>query len=302
MRSWNFILIFFFICMIASCKPSIPSKYLQPEEMADILYDYHIAEGIVQSKNPGDPIAMRAYKMSILENRGVSEAEFDSSLVYYTRHTQMLEDVYTRVTDRLNNESGLLGGASIDMDGGIVSSSDTTNIWSQSKSFVLSPYAATNSKSFELKADSSYHEGDIFILDFDAQFIYQDGMRDASVVLAVTYDNDSTEYVNNNVMSSSHYRLQINNVGRLRIKSVKGFWLLSNDNLEPAASCSTLKLLVVSSIRLVKMHTKPMDVHETTKSIDSINVDSTGGKKIINAPLNKEKFKLAGNRSTLGNN
>ena len=24
---------------IASCKPGIPSKYLQPDEMADILYD-----------------------------------------------------------------------------------------------------------------------------------------------------------------------------------------------------------------------------------------------------------------------
>ena len=35
---------------IISCKPGIPRKYLQPNKMADIIYDYHIAEGI-QSVN-----------------------------------------------------------------------------------------------------------------------------------------------------------------------------------------------------------------------------------------------------------
>lgn len=27
--------------VLVSCKPSVPSKYLSPGEMEDILYDYH---------------------------------------------------------------------------------------------------------------------------------------------------------------------------------------------------------------------------------------------------------------------
>lgn len=241
---------------IVSCKPGIPSKYLEPDEMADILYDYHLAEGMASASADADSIALRTYRTSILEHHGVKEADFDSSMVYYTRHAELLQKVYTQLQDRLNRESTALGGSS---GMGDFASADTANVWRDSQSFVLSPYAATNRFSFELKADTAWHEGDRMILDFDAQFIYQDGMRDAVAVMAVTYDNDSTEYVNNSVMSSSHYQLQINNTGRLRIKSVRGFWLLSDQPQSSGTSTSTLKLLVVNNVRLIRMHTAKPD-------------------------------------------
>ena len=238
---------------IASCKPGIPSKYLQSDEMADILYDYHLAEGIASTPGEADSIAMRTYRTSILEHHGVTEADFDSSMVYYTRHSKLLQDVYTQLQDRLNRESEALGGAS---GSSMFASADTANVWRNSTSFVLSPYVATNRFSFEVKADTAWHEGDRMILDFDAQFIYQDGIRDAQAVLAVTYDNDSTEYTNNMVQSTSHYQLQINNTGRLRIKSVRGFWLLSDQPQSSGTSTTTLKLLVLNNVRLIRMHTQ----------------------------------------------
>ena len=241
------------VMSLAGCKPGIPGKYLQPDEMADILYDYHLAEGITNTADAGDSLALRTFRASILERHGVSVADFDSSMVYYTRHTKLLEDVYKKVVDRLNNESVALGGSTAGM--GDFASSDTTNVWNQSPAFVLSPYAATNRMAFAMKADSAYHAGDRLMLDFDAQFICQDGSRNAVAVLAVTYDNDSTELATNSVMSSAHYHMQINNTGRLGIKAVRGFLMLSTGSADPAASLTTLRLLVVSNVRLVRMHT-----------------------------------------------
>ena len=40
-------LVLFMTVVLSGCKPGIPGRYLQPDEMADILYDYHLAEGIV---------------------------------------------------------------------------------------------------------------------------------------------------------------------------------------------------------------------------------------------------------------
>ena len=242
------------VLSVTGCKPGIPDKYLQPGEMADILYDYHLAAGIAVTAQPDDSIALRTYRLSILKHHRVSEADFDSSMVYYTRHTALLEDVYKKIADRLNSESEALGGSTVGF-GGDFASADTTNVWSQSPSFVLSPYAAFNRMSFEMKADTAYHEGDNIMLDFDAQFIYQDGMRDAVVVLAVTYENDSTEYVTNSVMSSAHYHLQVDNSGRMRIKSLRGFFMLSRGN-DAMTSATTLRLLVVNNVKLIRMHTK----------------------------------------------
>ena len=182
---------------------------------------------------------------------------------------------------------------------GSFASSDTTNVWQVSPSFVLSPYAATNRMTFEIKADTAYHDGDRLMLDFDTQFIYQDGMRDASVVLAVTYDNDSVEYVTNNIMSSGHYHMQVDNSGRLGIKSIRGFWMLSSDASDPMASASTLKLLVVSNVKLIRLHVaEPVDVPDNkSDSLGQQRVDSmpkpqapagNGPKKPEIKPLRRE--------------
>ena len=118
------------------------------------------------------------------------------------------------------------------------------------------------------------------ILDFDAQFIYQDGIRDAQAVLAVTYDNDSTEYTNNMVQSTSHYQLQINNTGRLRIKSVRGFWLLSDQPQSSGTSTTTLKLLVLNNVRLIRMHTQNLAETPASEAAGETNANAQDSARV----------------------
>ena len=41
-----------YMMLMSACKPTIPSKYLQPDEMEDLLYDYYVSRGLNdQSKN-----------------------------------------------------------------------------------------------------------------------------------------------------------------------------------------------------------------------------------------------------------
>ncbi len=238
-----------------SCKPSIPGKYISQDMMAKILYDYHLAEGITSETRENDSLAMQAYKARIFEKYGIKESDFDSSMVYYTRHTKLLEEIYTKVSDRLNAESTSLGISTNGMGGfgDITNSADTTNIWKSSQSLLLSPYAATNSFSYDIEADTTFHEGDKLMFDFDTQFIYQDGMRSAIAMMSVTYEGDSIETVTTQVTSTSHYHMQIENAGRLKIKHIKGFLLINNER--SVTSATTLKLLIVSGIKMIKMHT-----------------------------------------------
>ena len=285
-------LVLFITVVLTGCKPGIPGRYLQMDEMVDILYDYHVADGMVQTNfDSPDSVAMRAYRISILKNHGVTQADFDSSMIYYTRHTRLLQKVYDKIADRLDREAVERGGQVGFTN--LTENADTTNVWKRSTAFVLSPYLATNRMSFEIKSDSSYHEGDLMVLDFDAQFLYQDGMRDALVVLAITYANDSVEYVNNSISTSSHYHMQIMNEGRLAIKSVRGFWMLSSDRAMPTSSATTFKLFIVSNVRLVKMHVtepvkKPEDGNMSPDSLELPKIDSLDRRRPIN--LNDRKL------------
>ena len=79
------------------------------------------------------------------------------------------------------------------------------------------------------------------MLDFDTQFIFQDGLRDALVVLALTLGNDSVVSQTLHVSTSSHYTLQVADTDRMGIKAVRGYFLLNNESTF-GGSIPTLRL------------------------------------------------------------
>ena len=66
------------------------------------------------------------------------------------------------------------------------------------------------------------------MLDFNSDFIYQDGMRDGVAMLSVTFNNDSIASQTIHISSAVHNTLTIYDDNRLGIKAVNGFFLHTN--------------------------------------------------------------------------
>ena len=96
--------------LVVSCKPTIPSEYIQPSEMEDMLYDYHISMAMVNREGYTD-VKQKAYKLAVMKKYDVSEEKFDRSLQYYMRHTEKLHDIYVDLTKRLENEARSQGAS-----------------------------------------------------------------------------------------------------------------------------------------------------------------------------------------------
>lgn len=242
---------------LQSCKPSIPSKYLSQGKVTDILYDIHIAEAMSSEESNGmERGTMISYREAVLKKHGVTSAEFDSSMVFYMRHTKMMHDIYTDLSDRLTAEAQSLGADVNDLNRfGNISSGDTTDVWNGARGFVLSANKPFNYSDFTIPVDTSYQKGDKLMLDFDVQFIYQDGMRDGVVMLAVTFKNDSVSSTNVRLTNSQHYSLQIEDNDSLGIKSIKGYFLLNDgDFFSGSTSVTTLKLMFVQNVKFVRLH------------------------------------------------
>ncbi len=249
----------FLLVGIVSCKPSIPSKYLQPDEMEDVLYDYHLAMSMANQEADA-VVKQRAYQQAVLTKYGITEQQFDASLQYYMRHTEKLQAIYETVSKRYENEARLQGASESDLNqfGSIKSKGDTTDIWRGRRTLLLSPYALVNQHNFAIKADSSFHKGDRFVFRFDAQFVVQEGMRDAVALLTVTFSNDSTVTQMQHIYSDGHQVLTVENTDTLGIKSVKGYFLM----LQGQQPSTTFKLLVLRNIELVRMHVYKTDNKE----------------------------------------
>lgn len=269
-----------FFC-VSSCKPSLPSGVLSKGKMTDILYDYHLALAMAHMDDNGDKGQSLAYREAVLRKHDVTSAEFDSSMVYYMRHTELLEDVYKDLTDRYNNEITAMGGSA--KEGGefanLSATGDTANVWNLAASMVFMPVKPFNSTSFNIKVDSTFHKGDRLMLDFDAQFIYQDGMRNGVAMLAVQFGNDSIAQRTIMIQSTQHYSVELSDADSLGIKSVKGYFMLMNDdNGTGVSSQTTLKLMFLEHIKLIRMHPqKPVAApagSSPSASSDSLRKDS----------------------------
>lgn len=270
-----FPIILVLLLALLGCKPGVPDDILPMSEMEDILYDYHIAEAMVEAGNDnGADLAVlkRTYQLSALQKHGTTEAEFDSSLVYYATHADKLHKIYENISKRLGDEASLLGVSQDETNkyGVISQKGDTTDLWQKSRFLVVAQNQAESTITFALTPDTAYHAGDRFVLSFDAHFIFQDGIRDGVAMLTVTFQNDSTASQYVHCSSDMHYSLSVSDSKRLGIKKVRGFITLLR---QPNATTSTLNLMFLDNLKLVRMHTKeqPTAPSNTTVKQDTLN-------------------------------
>ena len=244
--------------IIAGCKPGVPSEFISPSEMEEIIYDYCLAQGVVAGNStPYDKKKrdLYVYKQDILKKHGYTEAEYDSSMVYYMSHAKRLYEIYEAVNERLGNDAVAMGAAESDLNkfGNVDASGDTTNIWNERSTIVMSQYPPYNQLKFYIEADTTYKEGDRLMLDFDNRFIYQDGSRSGIALLSVCYDNDSVVERRTHISSTMNYTINIPSMKGHKIKNIRGFFYHTK---KLDASLTTLKLMILKNIRLIRFHKK----------------------------------------------
>lgn len=278
-RKLTYILLVLGISFLTACRPTIPSEYIQPDEMESILYDYHLAIAL-QERAGLTPTQQQAYKIALLEKHGVTEKAFENSLEYYTRHTEQLHKIYERISQRLENEARQQGLSESDFNtyGTITAKGDTADVWNKARTILLTPNAPSNHESFTIKADTAFHAGDQITLSVNATYLLQEGSNNGMMLTTITLSNDSTITQTRDMSSDGKWMITINTPDSLRIKTIRGYFLFQPDTYRS----STFKLLVISNIRLTRMHIQPTELVGDSLTTDPIR--AVGG-----TPVNKTK-------------
>lgn len=102
MRTCKKILVFLiFFVAIVGCRPK---GVLSNKKMRDVLYDLHRADAAIQvaGYNYSHDQEVAAYYKNVLDKHGITQAEFDSSLVWYTDNPQIFNKIYPKVIERLD--------------------------------------------------------------------------------------------------------------------------------------------------------------------------------------------------------
>lgn len=273
------ILYFIFILALCIACDKQSDHILTRGKMEDVLYDYHLAQGLLEQLTIDEREKMaQAYIDAVFEKHNITEADFDSSMVYYNRHANDLKKIYQNIKDRYaekNQELALLTGNS-EMTNTYSQNGDTTNIWNSTKLTMLQGKDGVNYETFNIPADTSFYKQDRYVL-VCTPILLRENADDRSnyviIGLNVNYKDgkSSGKSVKNN--DTRNIQLDINALEGKDIKSISGyFYYKAKDDFR--------NLALISDIALVRVHT----LHDVSVAEDSIDTDSISQDTTVRTP------------------
>ena len=243
--------------LTVACKPTVPSGFIQPDDMEDLLYDFHIAQAMANENAKTDEenhFDQTLYFAAVLEKHGVTKEKFDSSLVYYYIRADRFNDMYKHIAKRLGEDALALGASEGEVNhySKLTANGDTTDVWMGKLSTMLIPHAPYNKMDFVQKADTSFRKGDSFMFIINTDFIYQAGSRTAEACIALRYDNDTIVSKTAGLSSAGISQIRIPEYDNHMVKEIRGYIYLAPER----EVTSLLKLMAVKSIQLIKFRKK----------------------------------------------
>lgn len=260
------------LLLLLACTPRVPSDVIQPGDMEDILYDYHVAQAMAREEmGKATDFNNTKYYLAVLKKHGVTEAEFDSSLVYYYSHIDRLKDIYSEVNTRLADDAKALGASVGDISrySQYGTTGDTANIWKEATDVLLMPRPTMNRYDFTIKADTSFRKGDSFMFQFMTDYLWQNGMKDAVVCIVTKYEGDSIIQTVNHVSVSGIAQIRVPTNRENKLKEIVGFIYMGDGGEES----DTRKMMFVSQMQFIRFHNKNLQ-NETSSKVDSVKTDS----------------------------
>lgn len=268
--------------LLTACTVGVPSNVIQPKKMENLLYDYHLMQSMANELTSSEQYKRKLYEQYVFDKYHVSEAEFDSSLVWYMRHTRELEVIYKNLTKRLTNQREALANhiPPYERVKTISPVGDTVNVWDDFRLMRLTTSPIANKLTFELKSDSNYHMRDSLVWKMSVYYLGDTTKAQAVMALTMLMDKD-TIGKSINITHSGTYNLSLACDSNYKLKNIYGhvYYYLNhqgqsiNDSHYPDDKVLPVEDLLLSDIELMRYHRKEVvKTDTTTVETDSVIV------------------------------
>ena len=284
--------------VLTGCKPQLPAGVISESRMAQILHDYHIAQGMAESgpREEGQTTdeLLYIYQQAVFRKYGITYEDFERSMAFYCSDMDRLVRIYKNVDTRLEREAEALGVMASDNQRDIYSDltqyGDTANVWADRLMVALKANILDNLYEWHIDADSTWFNGDDLLWRFQVTQLARSGIAAMEVDLIVTYTNDSVRSAITHITTNPQVELRIKSPDAWQPREISGhaYLALGDDNQD-------YRLMLLHHPLLVRMH-KPEDVRRTALRADSLGLDSITADSIMADSLARIKADSVGER------
>ncbi len=256
MRRACFILFLMLFCLSACDKA--PSGVIGERKMAALLEDFFKADAYMDmhSNQFDTDSARQVMKQSIMRKHGITQAMYDSSLVWYAHNMDTYTLVFDRVLDNLESQKlkaqrdaqkAQLKPQQIRQEMAVrqdfSGSGDTIDIWTLSRLWMLPPALGQGYITFTQSPDNRYQAGDRYELSFKSVTV----KSDLKLLLAVDYQDGGTAFMSRGNCPDGWNKLMLQSDSTRTVRRIYGYVRYNN---QPGG------IAIIDSLALLRMHKK----------------------------------------------
>lgn len=260
---------------VAGCKVKRPNDVISESEMENLLYDYHLAKSMGDNLPYSENYKKELYVDAVFNKYGTTQAAFDSSMVWYTRNTELLSKIYDKVRKRLKDEQELVGDliAKRDKKPKMTTPGDSIDVWPWQRMVRLTGEMMNNQYVFTLPTDSNYKDRDTLVWEVNYRFLepmLADSMRAVTMAMQIIYEKDTiSRWKTTDESGVQQIRLFADTLGKM--KEIRGFIYYPVGNREKAGA------LLAERFSMTRYHctdTLAFAVRDSLNKIEALRTDS----------------------------
>jgi len=273
-------IIFATILILSSCDGR-PKNVLSASKMADVLTDMHKLEGSLEAKGISyNQFDLKSkYYNSILEKYDITAAQFDSSVVWYTKNPKKFEKIYEDVNGQLTQLQTDVQKGKYHYVDSIELRKIKINIWNKPIKYIYTKDSTRTKLAFEIKEDNLKF-GDVYELKFKQTIAKADSCKNRHILLCINYSNGKIDSVykktyNDNI--ERRYTIHFPAKRKLKIKSISGE-LLGSSAYKGTFNAKTDSISLIriydpklqDSLRIVVQKADPKNYSPGKQKLDSV--------------------------------
>jgi len=214
-----------FISLFFSCDRT-PNGVLSQSKMKDVMIDMQIAEEMItmDSKTYRLVEEKEALYRAVLQKHHISQAEYDSSIVWYGKNLNLYMQTYNMAIKELDRRIAVMDNREPETDPPL--DSDSTDIWLLRRYYEFSPKALNNVVIFDFVPDVAYPMGSIFVFEVN---ILGKSMQTTPVEMHLrTVSDDTTYSCSVDICKDGHHELRLCTDKTKRTQRVYGYIRLNS--------------------------------------------------------------------------
>ncbi len=203
-----------------------PKGVLNQEDMTNILTDMHKLDGAMVESGimfSNDSTKIKYYNF-VFSKYNITKADFDSSLVWYTKKPQEFSKIYNKVLLNISLLEKEVKSGKYHFIDSIELAKVKNEIWRKRTKYALTKDSARTRLDFEVM-DSTMLYGDVYILRFLLRIAPEDSCTKQHITLRLKYQNgkvDSAFALAHHDSLLRRYTIKLLATRKIKIKSISG--------------------------------------------------------------------------------